>query len=119
VPVPKGSLTISPDARQATLEIVTAVIDQPKWPEYDAPFVNAVMSRKVVWKATEEKVVVENKDKHFRFEGFRAIAQAEAKVSVPSLDFSWKSDPLAISRADFAVIGTEVNGKYFDEREKP
>jgi len=50
--------------------------------------------------------------------GFRAIAQAEARVSVPSLDFSWRSDPLKTSHAEFAIIGTEVNGKYFDEYEK-
>lgn len=113
--MPKGGLVLSSDGKQATLEIVATVIDQPKWPEYDAPYVPAAMSLKVVWKATDEKVVIENKERHFRFEGFRAIAQAEAKVSVPSLDFSWKSDPIATSHADFAIIGTETNGKYYDE----
>jgi hypothetical protein len=116
--VPKGNLTVSPDAKQATLEIVTPVIDQPKWPDLTAQWVPAVMSLKVVWTATQEKLVIEDKEKHFLFEGFRATAQAEAKVSVPSLGFSWKSDPLATSRADFAVIGWEINGKYFDERQK-
>jgi len=116
--VPKGSLTLSPDGRQATLELIAAVIDQPKWPAYEAPYLPAVMSLKVVWKATDEKVLINDKEKHFRFEGFRAIAQAEARVSVPSLDFSWRSDPLKTSHAEFAIIGTEVNGKYFDEYEK-
>lgn len=109
---------MSEDARQAMLELVATVIDQPKWPEYDAPFMPAAISLKVVWKATGEKIVVEDAARHFRFEGYRAIAQAEAKVSVPSLDFSWKSDPIETSRADFAVIGTEINGKYFDDRKK-
>ncbi len=116
--MPKGSLTVSPDAKQATLEIVTPVIDQPKWPELTARYVPAVMSLKVVWTAMPEALVIEDKQKHFRFEGFRAKAEAEAKVSVPSLGFSWKSDPLATSHADFAVIGWEVNGKYFDEQQK-
>ena len=106
---------LSADGRKATLDLVTAVIDQPKWPDRDAPWINAAMSLKVVWEATDEKVLIEDKAKHFRFEGFRATARAEAKVSIPGLDFSWNSDPLNTSKADFAVIGTEVNGKYFDE----
>jgi hypothetical protein len=109
-PVPRGSLTISPDAKHATLEIVT--------PDLNAQFVQAVMSLKVVWTATQDNLVIEDKEKHFRFEGFRAKAQAEAKVSVPTLGFSWTSDPLATSQSDFAVIGWEVNGKYFDEQKK-
>jgi hypothetical protein len=67
------------------------------------------MSFCVVWKATDEK-------KHFRFDGYRAIAQAEAEVGVPSLNFSWKSDPTETSRSGFAIIGNEVNGKYYDMR---
>lgn len=74
------------------------------------------MTLRVIWKATNDRVLAEDKEKHFRFEGFRAIAQAEAMVIVPSLKFSWRSDPAATSRADFAVIGQEVNGRYFDER---
>lgn len=94
---------------------MATVIDQPKWPEYDAQWVPAALSLKVTWRATDETIVYENKAKHFRFEGWRAIAQAEAKVSVPSVDFSWKSDAISTSRSDFAIIGTEVNGKYYDE----
>ena len=91
-----------------------AVTDQPKWPAYDAPFVPAVMSFRVVWKATDEKVSVDDKQKHFRFEGYRATAQAEAAVEVPAFNFSWKSDPIDTSKAGFAIIGSEVNGKYYD-----
>jgi hypothetical protein len=32
---------------------------------------------------------------------------------IPALDFSWKSDPLANSNVDFAVIGDEANGRYY------
>jgi hypothetical protein len=91
-----------------------AVTDQPKWPANDAPFTAATMSFRVVWKATGEKVLIDDKQKHFRFDGWRAIAQAEAAVEVPSLNFTWKSDPISTSSAAFAIIGNEVNGKYYD-----
>jgi hypothetical protein len=114
---PAAGLQIAPDARSAVLEIKQlAVIDQPKWPEHNAPARPAIMSFKVTWKATDEKIDLEDKEKHFRFEGYRAQAQAEAMVEVPSLGFSWKSDPIATSDAKFAIIGTERNGKYFDEK---
>ncbi len=91
-----------------------AVIDQPRWPALDARATSARMSFRLVWKATDEKILYENAAKHFRVEGFRAIAQLEARIDVPSLRFSWTSDPLAASRADFAMIGEEVNGRYYD-----
>jgi hypothetical protein len=112
--VPQGGLIVNSDGREATLELKNiAVTDQPKWPASDAPFTPAVMSFRVVWKATDEKVLIQDKERSFRFSGFKATAQAEASVEVPSLDFSWKSDPLATSSAAFAIIGTEENGKYF------
>lgn len=90
-----------------------AVTDQPKWPAYDARVRPAIMSFRVVWKATGEKILIDDKQKHFRFEGYRAMAQAEAAVEIPSLNFSWKSDPINTSNAAFAIIGNEVNGKYY------
>ena len=90
------------------------VIDQPKWPAHDAPVTPAIMSFRIVWKATNKEVTMNDKQKHFRFDGYTAIAQAEAEVVVPSLNFSWKSDPITTSKAAFAIIGTEVNGKYYD-----
>jgi len=38
----------------------------------------------------------------------------EAEVEVPSIGFSWKSDPLNTSKADVAIIEEEVNGRYYD-----
>ncbi len=75
------------------------------------------MNLKVIWTATED-LIIEDKAKHFRFEGFRARARTEAKVSVPALGFSWRSDLIETSKADFAIIGWEVNGKYFDDEQK-
>ncbi|HEX8815552.1 MAG TPA: hypothetical protein VF753_08625 [Terriglobales bacterium] len=52
----------------------------------------------------------------YRFEGFKATAQLEATVRVPSIDFTFKTNPLETSKADFAVMGNEVNGKYYEEK---
>ena len=90
-----------------------AVIDQPRWPALDAVGTPAIMSFKMVWTATDEKVVYDDPQKMFRVEGYLAKAQLEAQVEVPSTGFSWKSDPLETSSANFAVIGDEVNGRYY------
>ena len=68
----------------------------------------------MVWKSTGESVKYEDASKHFRFTGMRASCQLEAEVEVPSLGFAWKSDPLTTSKCDFAILGDEANGRYFD-----
>jgi hypothetical protein len=114
-PVPLSAATASPDGRSAVIEMKEVrAIDQPKWPAHDAPATPAIMSYKVVWTATDEKVLIEDREKHFKVEGYRAVARLEAHVDVPSFDFSWQSDPINTSSAAFAIIGNEVNGKYFD-----
>jgi len=72
------------------------------------------MSFKMVWKSTGEAAKYEDSSRHFRFTGTRASCQLEAEVEVPSIGFSWKSDPLNTSKSDVAVIGEEVNGRYYD-----
>ena len=79
-PIPKGGLVVSPDGRTATLEIENvAVVDQPKWPALDAVGRPAVMSFKMIWKATDEKILYDDPQKQFRVEGYRATAQLEAR----------------------------------------
>ncbi len=68
----------------------------------------------MVWKSNGEPVKYEDTSKHFRFVGTRASCQLEAEVDVPALGFSWKSDPIGTSKCDFAIIGEEVNGRYYD-----
>ena len=112
--VPAGRLTISPDEKTITLEMKDVpVIDQPQWPAPDAIATSARMTFKMVWKSTGEAVQYENESRQFRFIGTRAECQLEAQVEVPSIGFSWKSDPIETSRADFAVMGEEVNGRYY------
>jgi hypothetical protein len=114
VAVPTGGLNISPDGKTITLEMKNVpVIDQPRWPALDAIATPARMAFKLVWKSTGEPVRYENASRQFRFTGTRAGCQLEAQVEVPSIGFSWKSDAIETSRADFAVMGEEVNGRYY------
>jgi hypothetical protein len=91
------------------------IIDQPRWPALDAATTPAFLDFKLVFKTTNEPVKFEDPSRHYRFEGFKATAQLEAAVRVPSIDFAFKTDPLETSTCDFAVMGKEVNGKYYDE----
>jgi len=112
--VPAGGVTASSDGNTVTLEMRDVpVIDQPRWPALDAIATPARMSFRMVWKSTGEPVQYENASEQFRFTGTRAQCQLEAQVEIPSIGFSWKSDALETSHADFAVIGEEVNGRYY------
>ena len=115
MPVPAHSVDISADGNSCVLEMHDVpVIDQPRWPALDSVGTPARMSFKMIWKASGPAVKYEDASKHFRFTGARAACQMEVEVEVPSIGFSWKSDPLATSKCDFAIIGEEVNGRYFD-----
>jgi hypothetical protein len=89
------------------------VVDQPRWPALDSIATPALMTFKIVWKSTGQPVLYENACRQYRLSGTRAECQLEAQVEVPSIGFSWKSDAIGTSRADFAVIGEEVNGRYY------
>jgi hypothetical protein len=106
---------MSPDGNIFTVEMKNVpVVDQPHWPALDSIATPARMSFKMVWKSTGEAIKIEDSSKHFRFTGTRAACQMEAEVVVPSIGFSWKSDPLEASKCDFAILGDEVNGRYYD-----
>ena len=90
------------------------IIDQPRWPAMDAETTPAFMDFKLVLKATDEPVKYEEPMRQYRFEGFKAGAQLEATIRVPSIDFIFKTDPMETSKCDFAVLGSEVNGKYYE-----
>ena len=115
VPVPAGEFGISDGGKTFTLEMKDVpVVDQPRWPAIDATATPARMSFKMVWKPTGEPFTSEDQTKHFRFTGVRANCQMEANIEVPSIGFSWKSDALETSKCDFAIIGDEINGRYYD-----
>lgn len=117
VPVPAAGLTISADRKTITLEMRDVpVVDQPRWPALDSIATPARMTFKMVWKSTGEPFQSENPTEQFRFIGTYAECQLEAAVSVPSIGFEWKSDPIGTSAASFAIIGEEVNGRYYAPR---
>lgn len=115
VPVAAGELTVSPDRKMFTLEMKDVpVVDQPRWPALDAVATPARMWFKMVWESTGVPVNYEDAGKRFRFAGTRAICRMEARVEVPSIGFSWKSEPLETSKSEFAIMGDEANGRYYD-----
>jgi len=119
-PVPSSGLTFSSDDKTATVQVSNApIIDQPRWPAMDAESTPAFLDFKLVFKATDEPVKYENAVQQYRFEGFKASAQLEATIRVPSIDFTFKTDPLEASKCDFAVMGNEVNGKYYEAAQGP
>jgi hypothetical protein len=98
----------------ATLQMMNLlIIDQPRWPAMDAESTPAFLNFKLVFSAGEERVKYEDPMRQYRFEGYKALAQLEAEVRVPSIDFTFKTDPLETSKADFAVMGNEANGRYY------
>jgi hypothetical protein len=114
VDMPEGGLDVSADGRSASLRLTRfEVIDQPRWPAPDAEGLPASLDITMRWIATDEPVVIDDSGKQFRFRGWKARSQLEARVEVPSIGFTWKSDPIETSRADFALIGEEANGKYY------
>ena len=114
VPVPEGGFTFSDDGKMATLQMKEVdIIDQPKWPQFKAESIPAKMDLRIVWKAADERINYNDPQKQFRVVGFKATSQLEASVEVPSIGFYWKSDPLGTSKSNFAIIGDEVNGKYY------
>jgi len=114
-PVPSSGLTFSADGKTATLQMTNvSIIDQPQWPAMDAETTPAFLDFKLVFKATDVPVRYEDPARQYRFQGFQAAAQLEAAVRVPSIDFTFKTDPLESSKCDFAVMGDEVNGKYYE-----
>jgi hypothetical protein len=113
--VPSSGLTFSADGKTATLQMTgVPIIDQPRWPAMDAETTPAFLDFRLVFTATDEPVKYEDPTRQYRFEGFKASAQLEATIRVPSIDFTFKTDPLETSKADFAVMGDEVNGKYYE-----
>lgn len=95
--MPEHGLTISPEGNTFTLEMQDLpVVDQPQWPALDANVTPAQMIFTMVWKSTTEPVKYDDPYKQFRFTGTRASCQLEVAVEVPSIGFSWKSDPLNV-----------------------
>jgi hypothetical protein len=87
--IPDGALTVSSDGRRASLALSSvAVIDQPRWPAHDADFTPAMMSFRVEWEATDERVTWDDRAKLFRVTSYRVTlnGQAAGRSSFPAND---------------------------------
>ncbi len=116
-PVPSDGLAFSSDGKTVTLQMTNVpIIDQPRWPAMDAQTTPAFLDFKLVFTSTDEAVKYEDPMRQYRFDGFKAIAKLEASVRVPSINFSFKTEPLETSKSDFAVMGEEVNGRYYETK---
>jgi hypothetical protein len=114
VAIPEGALKVSEDRRAVTLQMKDVeVANQPLWPEFHAAMRPAKLSFRLVLTATKEKITWDVAGRQFRFDGHKAKAQLEASVEAPSLKYSWKSEALEKSTADFAILGQEANGKFY------
>ena len=114
VPIPKDALKVSEDGRTVTLQMKDVeVADQPLWPKFQAAMRPAKLSFRLVLTATKEKISWDVAQREFRFDGHKAKAQLEASVTLPSLKYTWKSQELEKSTADFAILGQEANGKFY------
>ena len=87
------------------------MVDGPKFPALDSISTSATLIFKLISKAT---VLDGDPQKQIRVEGYRATAQIEAQVNVPSIGFSWKSDPFSTSKANFAIVGDDANGRSYN-----
>ena len=112
--IPDGGLDVAQDGRSATLRLTRVqVIDQPRWPAPDAEAWPAFMDLTMRWTATDEPLEIDDPAKQFRFRGWKAQCQMAASVEVPSIGFTWRSDAIETSRAAFAILGEEANGRYY------
>ena len=108
-------MKFSADNKTAALEMSNVpIIDRPRWPAMDAETTPAFLDFKLVFKSTDESVNYEDPTRQYRFDGFKAVAQLEATVRIPSIGFTFKTDPLESSSCDFAVMGIEANGRYYE-----
>jgi hypothetical protein len=115
--VPSSGLTVSPDGRSAELRLTgVAIIDQPRWPALDADARPARLDITMTWQATDEPYELDEPAKHYRFRGWKATSRLAARATVPSINFTWKSDAIETSSAGFAIIGEEANGKYYSAK---
>ena len=119
VAIPESSVHIAADGKSATMEVLDhAVIDEPKFP-MPGPLYQATISFHVEWTATAPQQDFSNPALHFAAKAYPAQARAWFKASVPSQNFTWASDPLETSTSSFAILGSEVNGSFYDQGVAP
>ncbi len=77
------------------------------------------MSFRIVCTATGADQMIEGHTKQYALRAATAQARGELRVSVPSQNFSWASDPLETSMSTDMIMGREVNGMFYDQAVQP
>lgn len=114
-----GNLTVSADGRSATLDVTAlAGIDEPTFPK-PGPTYQATISYHIEWTATGPQYAIDNASKHYALLAYPAKARGTFKVAVPEVGFTWTSDPLETSMSSDALLGSEVNGAFYDQGQRP
>ena len=90
-PVPSDGLAFSENGKTATLQMTNVlIIDQPRWLGTDAETTPASLV-KLLFRSTDEPVKYEDPSQQYRFD-YKAAAQLEATIRLPSVDFTFKTD---------------------------
>lgn len=117
IPAPADSCTIDADGRAATIDVQKVfVVDQPAFPDRVPTTPGTLLTMRVTWKATAERVRLNDPHKQFAVDAHRAEAHVAFSVEVPGVGFTWRSDPIETSSASFAIVGHEMNGRYYETR---
>ncbi|GAC1444995.1 MAG: hypothetical protein NVSMB52_05010 [Chloroflexota bacterium] len=112
-PIPASGLHISPDGSFASLEINDyPVIDEPKFPK-PGPAYEARVSLRATWHAVGPRLARSDPMGKYKVQFHKANARIHFTASVPSLGFTFTSDPLATSESVFAMMGHDRNGVFF------
>jgi len=115
VPVDPASLVRGEGGRSATLTVTNlAVVDTPKFP-FNGPSMPATVSYTIAWRAMEGPFALVNGQGRYRAQFFKAEARIGFSATIPSMNFTFQSDPAESSQSPFAILAREVNGVYFDQ----
>lgn len=115
-----SNFTFSADGRKATLDMNNLeCIDEPKWPNKQGPASPATISYHLEWTANGAQYPFSSAAKNFSVLAYPAQVRASFKVTVPSADFSWTSDPMETSTSTDGLVGSEVNGTFYQQGMQP
>ncbi|GAC1414504.1 MAG: hypothetical protein NVSMB5_02560 [Candidatus Velthaea sp.] len=115
--IPEDACTIDAATGSARVEVKNIfIVDQPEFPNRVPTTPGMLLDMRVAWQGTGQRERFEDAQKLFTVDAMRSRAQIEFSVSIPSIAFTWKSDPMATSSADFAIVGRERNGRYYPVR---
>jgi len=111
--IPAQGLYVNHDGSFAALEIRDyPVIDEPMFPK-PGPVFQARVSLRATWHAVGPVLAHTDPMGKYRVRFRTAKARIEFTATVPSLNFTFTSAPIATSESVFAMMGHDQNGVFF------